>query len=76
GRRSELVRDLPGTGSKACARDASGTTEVTCFGAASQPSLPPEAPTPCGQKTLYPGSSAGSYCPVVTFSISLCRIFL
>ncbi|POP67717.1 hypothetical protein CXB35_19200 [Pseudomonas syringae] len=37
GRRSELVRDLPGTGSKTCAPGTSGSNEVTGFRAASQP---------------------------------------
>ncbi|PBP35502.1 hypothetical protein B1F69_30045 [Pseudomonas syringae] len=37
GRRSELVRDLPGTGSKTCAPGISGSNEVTSFRAASQP---------------------------------------
>ncbi|WP_236474867.1 hypothetical protein, partial [Pseudomonas syringae] len=37
GRRSELVRDLPGTGSKTCAPGTSGSNEVTSFRAASQP---------------------------------------
>ncbi|NVL62377.1 hypothetical protein E0I00_26760, partial [Pseudomonas syringae pv. actinidiae] len=32
GRRSELVRDLPGTGSKTGASGTSGTTKVTHFG--------------------------------------------
>ncbi|RMO84356.1 hypothetical protein ALQ32_05450 [Pseudomonas syringae pv. tagetis] len=36
-RRRPLVRNLPGTGSKTGACGISGTTEVICFGAASQP---------------------------------------
>ncbi|OOK94117.1 hypothetical protein B0B36_24270 [Pseudomonas syringae pv. actinidifoliorum] len=37
GRGSELVRDLPGTGSKTVTYGVSGTTRVACFRAASHP---------------------------------------
>ncbi|RMU24637.1 Pseudouridine synthase, partial [Pseudomonas avellanae] len=37
GRRSGLVHDLPGTGSKTSAYGVSGTTKTACFRAASQP---------------------------------------
>ncbi|RMR16757.1 hypothetical protein ALP89_04880 [Pseudomonas syringae pv. persicae] len=39
GRKSELVRDLPGTGSKTGACGTSGSKEVTHFRAASYPIL-------------------------------------
>ncbi|OPE62132.1 hypothetical protein BTW15_01995 [Pseudomonas syringae pv. tomato] len=50
---ASLVRELPGTGSKAGTHGTSDATEVACFGAASQPfankrSVARSAPTPFG----------------------------
>ncbi|SOS35660.1 hypothetical protein PSCFBP3800_04439 [Pseudomonas syringae group genomosp. 3] len=51
-RRSGLVRELPGTGSKTSRLGAPDTTKVAGFGFASQPIADKSAPTPFGQKRV------------------------
>ncbi|GAO96420.1 hypothetical protein PSA5_26900 [Pseudomonas syringae pv. actinidiae] len=58
-RRSGLVHELPGTGSKTSRLGVPDITEVTGFGAASQPfadkrGVARSAPTLSGQKPEYP----------------------
>ncbi|WP_233593739.1 hypothetical protein, partial [Pseudomonas syringae group genomosp. 7] len=53
-RRSGLVRELPGTGSKTDAYVTSGATEITCLRDVSQTFADKSAPTPSGPKPNLP----------------------